>query len=109
MTTTVGFDPVQVMERLEQIENDLAVRQMELEGAAREWFTAKRDREAKRAVAFIEAQGTVAERNAIADAQTAFVGKNAEAAWEALRAVVRVLETRASIGQSLLRSMGRGA
>lgn len=100
-------DPAGVMARLTEIENDLATRQNALESAGRKWVIAKRDREKARAVAFLSAQGTVAERNAIADELTALDGKNEEAEWEALRAVVRVLETRASIGQSLLRSMGR--
>ena len=48
-----------------------------------------------------------AERSAIADRDTATDGKVQEAEFEALKAVVRVLETRASIGQSLLRAYGR--
>lgn len=109
LPTAGGLDPATVMNRLAEIENDLAARQNTLEAAGRAWFTAKRDRERARAVAFLSAQGTVAERNAIADEQTALDGRNEEAEWEALKAVVRVLETRASIGQSLLRSMGRAA
>lgn len=100
-------DPGQVMARLEAIEEDLAVRQATLEAAAKAWFTAKRDREKARAVAFLEAAGTVAERQAQADRKTALDGKNEEAEWEAVKAVVRVLETRASIGQSLLRTQSR--
>jgi hypothetical protein len=99
--------PHAVQARLCEIENDLAIRQGALEAAARAWFIAKRDREKARAVAFLRAQGTVAERNALADEQTAVDGKHAEAEWEALKAVCRVLETRASIGQSILRSQGR--
>lgn len=100
-------DPAAVMARLEAIEQDLANRQSALEAAGLAWFKAKRDREHAHAVAFLSAEGTVAERNAIADRETAVDGKMDEAAWESLKAVVRVLETRASIGQSLLRSMGR--
>jgi hypothetical protein len=99
--------PSAVMARLAEIENDLAARQNTLESAGMAWFKAKRDREKARAVAFLAAQGTVAERSAIADQKTAVDGKNEEAEWEALKAVVRVLETRASIGQSLLRAQGR--
>jgi hypothetical protein len=99
--------PQMTMDRLAAIENDLAVRQNTLEAAARAWFVSKRDKEKARAVAFLSAEGTVAERNAIADEKTALDGKNEEAEWEALRAVVRVLETRASIGQSILRAQGR--
>ena len=99
--------PAGVMARLADIENDLAARQNTLERAGMAWFRAKRDKEKARAVAFLSAEGTVAERTALAESQTALDGKNEEAEWEALRAVVRVLETRASIGQSLLRAQGR--
>ena len=98
-----------VQQRLQDIEADLQKREAALEDAARKWFIAKRDREKARAVAFLAAEGTVAERAAKADLETATDGKEAEAEWEALKAVVRTLETRASIGQSLLRSMTREA
>ena len=97
-------NPQAVMERLAAIENDLAMRQNALEAAAMDWYRAKRDREKARAVAFLAAEGTVAERQAIADQQTATDGRQEEALYESLRAVVRTLETRASIGQSLLRA-----
>jgi hypothetical protein len=100
-------NPGQVIARLEEIEQDLAKRQNLLEDAAKGWFRAKRDKEHRRAVEFLKASGTVAERNALADQETALDGKNEEAEWEALKAVVRVLETRASIGQSILRSQAR--
>ena len=100
-------DPAQVIARLEAIEHDLAIRQNALEAAARAWFEAKRDREHDRAVAFIRAQGSVEARKAQADIETALDGKEEEAEWEALRAVVRTLETRASVLQSVLRAQGR--
>ena len=99
--------PHLVMARLAEIENDLASRQNALESAAMSWFRAKRDRERLRAIAFLDAEGSVAERSARADKLTAREGVEAEAEWEALRAVVRTLETRASIGQSLLRAQGK--
>lgn len=99
--------PGPVIARLHEIETDLAKRQNLLEDAAKKWFIAKRDKEHRRAVEFLKASGTVAERNALADQETALDGKNEEALWEAMKAVVRVLETRASIGQSILRSQGR--
>jgi hypothetical protein len=98
-----------VLERLEAIEHDLANRQNALESAAMNWYRAKRDKEKARAIAFLGATGTVAERSAIADSLTALDGRDEEAEYEALKAVVRVLETRASIGQSILRSQGRNA
>lgn len=102
-------EPAAVMARLEEIEHDLAARQNELEAAALAWFRAKRDREQARAVAFLEAEGTVAERNALAERDTALLGADSEAAYEALRAVCRVLEARASIGMALLKAQGRVA
>ncbi len=96
--------PHLVLARLADIEQDLAVRQGALESAASNWYRAKRDREKARAQAFMATDGTVAERNAEADVRTATDGRDAEAEYEALKAVVRVLETRASIGQSILRS-----
>jgi hypothetical protein len=99
--------PQAVQERLEQIDRDLANRVNALEAAALGWYRLKRDREKERASAFIAAEGTVAERNAVADRATATIGVAEEAEFEALKAVVRVLETRASIGQSILRAQGR--
>lgn len=99
--------PSPVIARLTAIENDLALRENVLEAAAMAWFRAKRDKEHRRAVAFMGASGTVAERNAAADIETSMLGASEEAEWEALKAVVRVLETRASIGQSILKSQGR--
>ncbi len=97
-----------VLARLDEIERDLAARQNVFESAARSWYRAKRDKEHARAVAFLSAEGTVAERQAHADVQTALHGRNDEAEYEALKAVIRVLETRASIGQSVLRAQQRG-
>ena len=98
-----------VIQRLEEIERDLAEHQNDLEEAAMDWFRVKREKERERARAFIGAEGTVAERSAKADIVTAMLGAEEEARYEALRGVVRVLETRASIGQSLLRSQTREA
>jgi hypothetical protein len=46
-------------------------------------------------------------RTAKAEVATAHIGVEDEARWEGLKAVVRVLDTRAAIGMSLLRSHGR--
>jgi hypothetical protein len=105
--SNVFSDPARLMQRLDEIERDLATRQGEYERAALGWYRMKREREKARAEAFIRAEGTVAERNAIADVATATMGQEDEAAYEAHKAVVRVLDTRASIGQSLLRAHGR--
>jgi len=99
--------PHLVMARLQEIERDLALRQNVYEQAAMKWFRAKRERDRERALAFLQATGTVAERNAIADRDTAMIGADEEAEYEAVRAVVRTLDARASIGQSILRAQGR--
>lgn len=101
--------PGPVLARLATIENDLATRQNNLEDAARKWFIAKRDRERDYAVEYLRAEGPVEARKSAALKVTSHIGANEEAEYEALKAVVRVLETRASIGQSILRSQGRQA
>jgi hypothetical protein len=100
-------NPGAVIARLRVIEDDLALRQNTLESAALAWFKAKRDKEHARAVAFIKASGTVAERNALADQETALMGRLEEAEYAAVKAVVRTLETRSNIGMALLKSHGR--
>lgn len=99
--------PQQIMERLEELERDLAARQNLMESAARAWFIAKRDREKARAQVFLTTEGTVAQRNAHADKATATDGAREEAEYEAIRSVCRVIETRVGIGQTLLKAHGR--
>lgn len=99
--------PQAVQARLEDIERDLAARQNALEAAALGWYRIKRDREHNWARAYVTANGPAHVRKAEADLAVATVGVAEEAEYEALKAVVRVLETRASIGQSLLRTQGR--
>lgn len=103
------MSPAAVMCRLEEIERDLAARQQTLERAAASWFRTKRDREKAFAEAYLAAEGTVETRKAQAAISTATLGTEVEAEYEAVKAVVRVLETRASIGQTLLRVQGRAA
>lgn len=99
--------PQEVSARLEAIEDDLAKLQNDYEKAAFDWFKAKRDREKTRASAFLTAKGSIAARNAVAEVETSNEAIDAEAKYEALKAKVRVLETRATIGQSILRSQSR--
>jgi hypothetical protein len=99
--------PQQVQERLEQIDRDLAARMPALEAAALSWFRKKRDREHEWAKAYMAADGPAHERKAAAELATATIGVADEAEYEALRAVVRVLETRSTIGMALLKSQGR--
>ena len=102
--------PAGIMARLVAIEGDLATRQNSYESAASGWYTAKRDieREVARAVVNADLGGTVTERKAQGALDAYDVeGAASEAEYEALKAVVRVLETRATICQSLLRAHGR--
>ena len=101
--------PQQVMARLESIEHDLAIRQNALENAAREWFTAKREIERERARALLSSEASsVTEKKAQAEiAAGGHEGIEFEAEYEALKSVVRVLETRATVCMALLKSQGR--
>lgn len=101
--------PQEVMSRLQAIDDDLATRQNDLENAAFKWYTEKRERERAYAHAYIEATGTVDERKSHATQASYLIGVEAEARYEALKAVTRTLETRASIGQSILRAQTRNA
>lgn len=102
------------MERLEEIEEQLAENQNALEDAASAYFAAKRWRDVKRATILLsKAGGTIAEREAETLVQLAnseetkelyagFVA--AESSYESLKLAQRSLEARASIGQSILRA-----
>lgn len=101
-----------VQQRLMDIDRDLTLRQPNLENEARSYFQAKRDYEKQWATEYLKTKGTVEERRnktilALynSDAYKRLIA--AEGAWEGLKAVTRTLETRASIGQSLLRAMQR--
>ncbi len=99
--------PAQIEQRLEEIGQDLAHRQNAYGSAAERWHRALRDREHKHAVAFMSADGNTTERREAAKRETAMIGMAEEAEYEGLRAVVKVLETRAMIGMALLKSAGR--
>lgn len=101
--------PGLVMRRLEEIEADLALKQNELEDAAMAMARAKRDHEREYAMAFVATEGTQEERKAKARLALKQDAHYAEALgrWEGIKAVVRTLETRASIGQSVLRAQTR--
>lgn len=102
--------PAAVMARLEEIDSELAVLQNTFEDAAMRWFKLKRQREHQQAVHFMKAneQPTAAAREARAKELTSLIGMEEEAMYEAAKAKVRVLETRTSIGQSILKAQGRG-
>ena len=105
MTLTVQ----QITSRLEQIEDDIQQRQEKGEGAAEDFYRAKRDYELEYAKAFVQAKGSVTERkqaalNTLEKHPTYFALLESEGAYEGWKAAMRALETRASIGQSLLRN-----
>jgi hypothetical protein len=108
------MDPAQIMERLGAIEEDLAGRQNEFEQAAGDRARLIRDWERRVAIARRTAKGNDADARKAAALVMAIDQDDlyerlseAEGQFDALRAVTRVLETRASIGQSILRGMGR--
>ena len=99
--------PAAVQAKLEAIDADLALKQNDYEDAAMEHFTAKRLKEKAKAASFLKAEGTVAERSAKADLETALIGVEEEGRWEGLKGVVKVLDTRGAIGMAILKSQGR--
>lgn len=101
----------QVQARLTAIEEDLANLDT---SKAEDFFRAKREYEKAWAEAYIATEGTVDERRnrTILELYDSAVYTDlvvAEAGYEGMRAKSRVLEARASIGQSLLRAMTREA
>ena len=108
--------PGAVVDRLDEIERDLANRQPEYEQAADDRARLVRDWDKRLAIHQRTAKGSNSEvRKAVALASAIEQDdlyerlKDAEARFEALRVVMRTLETRATIGQSILRAQGRGA
>lgn len=102
-------NPAAVMARLAEIENALAERQNPYESAARSWYSAQREIQRRKAQALLTSdKGSVTEKKAEGDEAAYDVeGASAEAEYEALRAAVKVLETRATIGMSILKAQGR--
>lgn len=101
--------PALVMELLEGIERDLANRQNLYESAARGWYQAKREIEKVKATALLSSdEKSITEKKARADLAAYDVeGAAHESEYEAIKAVIRVLETRATVCQSLLKAHGR--
>ncbi len=99
--------PIAVQQTLEEIERDLATRQNAYESAARKWFAKQGEIAKERAISYRKATGNSIDKRAVADEEHGEDGAIEQAEWEALRAVVKVLETRATILMSLLKSQGR--
>jgi hypothetical protein len=107
--------PAAVMGRLAEIENDLAERQNQYESAAEDRARLTRDWDKRLAIHQKTAKGPNSETRkatalvaAIEQDDTYEKLTDAEARYDALRVVTRTLETRATIGQSILRAQGRG-
>lgn len=107
-------NPAAVITRLSEIEQDLAERQNEYETAAGDKARLVRDWEKRLAIATATAKG--GDANARKQAALVIAAEQddlydrlmgAEGAYAALHAVVKVLETRATIGMSILRAQGR--
>jgi hypothetical protein len=109
------MNPAAVMERLAAIDQDLAERSNEFESAAGERARLVRDWDHRLAVARKTATGNDADARKAAALVMAIAQDDlyerlseAESVFEASRAATRLLEVRASIGQSILRGLGRG-
>lgn len=107
-------NPAAVMARLAAIENDLATRQNPYEQAASDRARLTRDWEKRIASHRITAKGNDSDARRAAALGAAIAQDDlyerlmdAEARFESLKVVTRLLETRATIGMSILRSQGR--
>lgn len=102
--------PAVVQARLVEIEMDLAERQNPYERVARRWYDAQREIRKAHAIALLGSlKNSVTEKKAEADlAALVCDGAEHEAEYEAAKAALRVLETRAMICTSILKSQGRG-
>ena len=102
-------DPATIMAWLEQIDDDLGQRRHEIGSSAGLFFRKKRTFELALAKAYIGAEGSnqkERESNALIKVEALPVYQEfvtAEANYHAQKAVIGVLETRATICQSLLR------
>lgn len=106
------MNPIEVLDRLGAIETDLSERMLGYADCARVHAFAKRDFERRYAEEYVKADRELKVDDRKAVATLALVKDGtwkalvlAEAALEAHKATFRVLETRASVGQSLLRAL----
>lgn len=95
-----------VEDRMQQIDARLELLEADFEEAALAAARAKRDRERLWAESYLSHEGTIAERKAHADLQVSEEREWAEVegAWLGKKAVLSVLETRATIGATLLKA-----
>lgn len=108
MSTITLSSPAEVQERLEAVDTELALRLNDLEEAAMTWFRIKPKRERMWAESYIRVDGPAHIRKVAADSSVANEEwAEAEGRYEVLKVIVRGLESKASIGQSILRSQSR--
>jgi hypothetical protein len=106
--------PAAVMQRLADIEGQMASNENGLEAAAMDYFSAKREHDLEMAKAVLRQEGkTVDQRNAQALVEVAtgdvwqkFV--TSEAAYNGLKLAQESLSSRSMIGMAILRAQGRG-
>jgi hypothetical protein len=109
------LSPAQIMQRLEEIEKDLGERQNDYETAAEDRARLLRDWEKRLAIHMRTAKGPNSEVRKATGLASAIEQDDlyerltdAEARFEAQRVVIdKVLSARATIGQSLLKGLGR--
>jgi hypothetical protein len=103
----------QILQRLADIEQGLADRQLAGEQAAEKHYRLRKQAELEQAKEFIAAKGSTAtERKAnatvaFAQAELYHQAVEAEAAYEGWRAALRTLEARSMIGMALLKQSAR--
>jgi hypothetical protein len=98
----------QIIERLEEIEQDLGTRGPGYGKAAEDWTRKKREQEKVWADTYATAAGdAVTDKKAAAIKASIEIGKEEEATFVGHKAVVDVLQTRAMIGMALLKSHDR--
>lgn len=107
----MSLSPAQIMERLEGIERDLAIRQNEYEQVAENWTRAKREKELAWARGYTLASGggakNVTDKKAAAIEASELIGLDDEARYVGLKGVIDVMQTRSMIGMALLKAHGR--
>jgi hypothetical protein len=96
------MEPLQIVKRLEDIEADLEARQAPFEIAAGDCHRLARDYELRLARVSLQTRADTA-----TEKKWRAIDAVAEGRYEALKAAVRVLEQRATIGMALLKAASR--
>lgn len=107
-------NPAAIMQRLEQIEVDLAEREHDFSRSAGDRARLSREVEYQQAKFYAEATGNTTDRRMRAQERIGATQEYrdllaAEATYDACKAAIDVLKTRSSIGQTLLRTLREAA